>query len=86
MSITATKKKTQCEALASYLKKHRSKGITTLEAAIVLGICCLHKRIADLEEDGSYYNYKRNATPLVITRTPERTDSGARIIRYKLAR
>ena len=84
--MKTTKKQTQCEELARYLKKHRSKGITTMDAFRELGICCLHKRIAELEEDGSYYNYKRNTIPLVITRTPERTASGSIVTRYKLAR
>jgi len=85
MSITAKTKKTQCEALASYLKKHRSKGITTLEAAIILGICCLHKRMGELEDPASYYNYKRNLPGLKIDRIDE-TSNGSTHTRYKLAR
>ena len=80
------KKQTQCEELARYLNKHRSKGITTLEAAIELGICCLHKRMGELEDPSSYYNYKRNTIPLVITRTKERTATGSTVTRYKRAR
>lgn len=79
-------KQTQCEELARFLKKHRSKGITTLEAAFMLGICCLHKRIAELEDACSYYNVTRNMSPLRITRHREKTASGATVTRYKLAR
>lgn len=40
------KKRTQVDRLISYLKRHK-RGITTLEAAKELGICSLHRRIAD---------------------------------------
>lgn len=83
--MKTTKKQTQCEELARYLKKHRSKGITTLEAAVNLGICCLHKRIAELEDVASYYNYSRNLPPLKIARAKEDTASGSIVTRYKLA-
>ena len=80
-----TKPKTQCEELARYLNKHRSKGITTLEAAIELGICCLHKRMGELEDPASYYNYKRNLPGLKIDRIDENSNGSTRT-RYKLAR
>jgi hypothetical protein len=78
-------KQTQCQRLLAYLKRHK-KGITTMEAFQHLGICCLHKRIGELEhtEIGtSYLNY-----PIYpeITRTRERTPGGATVTRYKLAR
>jgi len=92
MSITAKTKKTQCQRLLAYLKKHRSKGITTMEAFRELGITCVHKRIAELEGIGTWepdpYNpscesFIRQHT---ITRTPERTATGSTVTRYKLAR
>jgi hypothetical protein len=82
------KKQSQCQRLLAYLKKHR-KGITTMEAFRELGITCVHKRIAELEECGEvhpdtcgfprFFRHK-------ITRTKERTASGSIVTRYKLAR
>ena len=69
-----TAKKSQVQRLLAYLKKHR-KGITTMEAFENLRICCLHKRISDIEKLG--HN---------ITRTREHTPGGATVTRYKLAR
>lgn len=42
--------KNQNEALLKYLVNHA--GITTWAASDRLGISCLHKRIAELEQDG----------------------------------
>ena len=84
--MKTTKKQTQCEELARYLKKHRSKGITTMEASRELGITCVHKRIAELEDPYSAHNYKRNLPPLRIARTKEKTDWQTIVTRYKLAR
>jgi hypothetical protein len=84
-TMKTTKKQTQCQRLLAYLKKNR-KGITVLEAFTELGICCLHKRIADLEDPYSGFNYKNNLHPREITRTRERTTGGAYVTRYKLAR
>jgi hypothetical protein len=88
---TTTPKKSQCQRLLAYLKKHR-KGITTMEAFEHLRITCLHKRIAELEETPStpgFYSPAGYWIPSVfntITRTPERTSSGSIVTRYKLAR
>lgn len=76
------KKQTQNQRLIAYLKKNR-KGITTMEAFRHLGITCLHKRISEVEMTkyapgyGCYYH---------ITRTPEKTKDGARVIRYSLSK
>lgn len=85
MSITAKTKKTQCQRLLAYLRKHR-KGITTMEAFRELGITCVHKRIAEI--DGIQIGTDKHGYAICvhITRTPEKTAEGARIIRYKLAR
>jgi len=83
--MNITTKKTQCQRLLAYLRKNR-KGITTMEAFRELGITCVHKRISEIERSpigATDHCYPRFIN---ITRTPERTDSGARIIRYKLAR
>jgi RNA-splicing ligase RtcB len=85
---TAAPKKSQCQRLLAYLKKHR-KGITTMEAFEHLRITCVHKRIAELESEivsekrGDYTYLVR---PHRITRTREKTASGATVTRYKLAR
>ncbi len=82
--MKTTKKQTQCQRLLAYLKKHR-KGITTMEAFEHLRICCLHKRIAEL--DGMRIaSKKRFAIYANITRTREKTPGGAYVTRYKLAR
>lgn len=82
-----TTKKSQCERLLAYLKRHK-KGITVLEAFTELGICCLHKRIAELEV--VHASLGGGVTvPLVrhrITRTWTTLPSGARVIRYSLAK
>ena len=72
--MKTTKKQTQCQRLLAYLKRHK-KGITVLEAFQHLGICCLHKRISELEQAGHR-----------ITRTPEVTPGHATVTRYKLAK
>jgi hypothetical protein len=74
-------KQTQCQRLLAYLKRH-PKGITVLEAFQHLGICCLHKRIGELES----YDLSRDHVGHTITRTRERTQGGATVTRYKLAR
>jgi len=92
MSITAKTKKTQKAALLAYLKKHRSKGITSLEAAKELDIVCLHKRIAEIENTPKVPCHTLPCGTFVpstwhyITRTRETTPSGSRVTRYKLAR
>ena len=85
--MKSTKKKTQCQRLLAYLKKHR-KGITTMEAFEHLRITCVHKRIADLEELfwQEWIPEEGPAPKQRITRTPERTASGSIVTRYKLAR
>lgn len=80
------KKKSQCQRLLAYLKKHR-KGITTMEAFRELGITCVHKRIAELETTWLIDpRTMMTLQPPVITRSPERTASGSTVTRYKLAR
>jgi hypothetical protein len=84
--MKTTKKHTQCQRLLAYLKRHK-KGITTMEAFQHLGITCVHKRIRELETTpiGMHQLFDVPVHHRII-RTPERTASGARIIRYKLAR
>ena len=88
MSITANTKKTQCQRLLAYLRKNRSKGITSLEAAVNLGIVCLHKRIADLEADfcREWIDTRFQGNRATITRTKELSATGSTVTRYKLAR
>jgi hypothetical protein len=45
---------TQKQALLNYLKRH-PKGITTGAAMEMLGILCVHKRVAELENDGHMF-------------------------------
>ena len=88
MSITAKTKKTQKQALLSWLKRH-PKGITTMEAFRELGITCVHKRIAELESVTHPPQFNGVVIPkrvYWITRTPERTATGSIVTRYKLAR
>lgn len=89
MSITAKTKKTQCQRLLAYLRRHKN-GITTMEAFRELGITCVHKRIAELECEGKWVancEWEDEWVPLCkITRTPERTATGSTVTRYKLAR
>lgn len=88
MKTTTPKKKSQCQRLLAYLKRHR-KGITTMEAFRELGITCVHKRIAELEEVGEWVTgkcYPQFVRTHTITRTKERTASGSIVTRYKLAR
>ena len=73
--ITAKTKKTQKQALLSWLKRHPKTGITSLEAAIYLHMVCVHKRVAELIKAG-----------WPIIKVPELTTNGKSIIRYKLAR
>jgi hypothetical protein len=85
---TATKKQSQCQRLLAYLRKNR-RGITTMEAFRKLGITCVHKRIADLEEVGRWETGWTHDTWIpahTITRAKERTASGSIVTRYKLAR
>ncbi len=49
------KQRKQVDRLVSYLKRHK-RGITTLESAIELGICSLHRRITDAWEAGWIIN------------------------------
>jgi hypothetical protein len=87
--MKTTKKQSQCQRLLAYLRKHR-KGITTMEAFEHLRITCVHKRISELENEGTvardengFPYWKR---PYRITRTKERTATGSIVTRYKLAR
>jgi hypothetical protein len=83
---TATKKQSQCQRLLAYLRKNR-KGITTMEAFENLRITCVHKRISELE--GWRYqseHVEKYGVAFRIKRTPERTESGSTVTRYKLAR
>jgi hypothetical protein len=90
MSITAKTKKTQKQALLSWLKRHPKTGITSLEAAKELNIVCVHKRISELEQTKSNtFGQTRGGWGRLnhkITRTPERTATGSTVTRYKLAR
>lgn len=86
--MKTTKKQTQCQRLLAYLKRHK-KGITTMEAFQHLGITCVHKRIAELEDQIEVETRGTNTylvRPNQITRTPERTASGSIVTRYKLDR
>ena len=80
------KKKSQCQRLLSYLRKNR-KGITTMEAFEHLRITCVHKRIAELENEHDvlaappWLRYRHT-----IFRNKERTATGSIVTRYKLAR
>lgn len=85
-------KQTQRQRLLAYLKKHR-KGITTMEAFQHLGITCVHKRIAELDqayipyvERGEVWQPGKPANVVRITRHREKTASGSIVTRYKLAR
>lgn len=83
-----TTKKSQVQRLLAYMKKNR-KGITVLEAFQHLQICCLHKRIAELEAQFIQEWLKQpRGTPErnTITRTREKTPGGATVTRYKLAK
>ena len=82
---TATKKQSQCQRLLAYLRKNR-KGITTMEAFENLRITCVHKRIAEIEDTPIWIEGREKPTWTEITRTPERTESGSIVTRYKLAR
>jgi len=86
-----TKPKTQCQIVLADLKRNK-KGITSLEAAVRLGIVCLHKRIAEIDGLPEQWITHRkptssdNAKWIKIERTPERTATGSTVTRYKLAR
>ena len=84
--MKTTTKKTQCQRLLAYLKKHR-KGITTMEAFQHLGITCVHTRISEIEDIvKETKDYPFLVLAYTITRTPERTASGSIVTRYNLAR
>lgn len=57
--------------LLRYLETH--DGVTQLESFNTLGICRLSERVRELERLGYF-----------IGHTPEHTENGARVIRYKL--
>jgi hypothetical protein len=84
-------KRTQNQRLLAYLRRHR-KGITTMEAFLRLGICRLSERIRELEASELQLNSRHpGGSPEFIPansiiRTPETTQDGARVIRYKLLR
>ena len=84
MKTTTPKKKSQCQRLLSYLRKNR-KGITTMEAFRELGITCVHKRVAEID-DTWQYDSNGCVFAVIIDRTKERTASGSIVTRYKLAR
>lgn len=67
----------QKQALLNYLK--RNQGITTWVAFDQLGICCLHKRIAELEDDG----HKFTREPLY---GEGRYGNPVRVIKYRLVK
>jgi len=79
--MKAPKKKSQCQRLLAYLKKNR-KGITTMEAFRELGITCVHKRIAELEQTREFMEFGG----LDMLRIKERTATGSTVTRYKLDR
>lgn len=58
--------------LLSYLESHAG-GVSQLEAFNMLGICRLSERVREIEALG-----------FVLSHTPEKTPSGARVIRYRL--
>lgn len=62
---------TQLPRLLAYLQTHA--GITQLEAFNTLGCCRLSERVRDLERLG-----------YVIEHRPEKTQGGARVVRYLL--
>jgi len=57
--------------LIRYCEAH--DGITTFEATLQLGICRISERIRECERLG-----------WVFSHTPEKTPSGARVVRYRL--
>lgn len=63
---------TQNGRLLNWLETHPG-GITQLEAFNTLGICRLSERIREIE-----------ALDYIIEHRPEKTNGGARIVRYKL--
>ena len=62
---------TQTERILDYCKTH--DGLTTLEASDRLRVCRLSERIRELEAKGYSFSH-----------TPEHTENGARVIRYRL--
>lgn len=69
------KYKSQNEALYNYLLNH--KGITTWEAMDKLGISCIHKRCAELEQQG-------HKIMRVWLEGKNRYGNKSRVIRYQL--
>lgn len=65
-------KSSQNARLLNYLETH-PQGITQLEAFNTLACCRLSERVRELESLG-----------YVLSHTPEKTSSGARVVRYKL--
>ena len=62
---------TQNAKLIRWLETH--DGITTFEATVQLGICRVSERIRECERLGWVFEH-----------TPEKTPSGARVVRYRL--
>lgn len=69
---------TQNARLLSFLETHPD-GITVLEAFSELKICCLHKRLSELEPTLAGMGY-------VIDDKWEKTPGGARVVRHRLVR
>lgn len=65
---------TQNARLLNFLERNPA-GITQLEAFNTLGCCRVSERVRELERLG-----------FLIEHEPERTTSGARVIRYRLQR
>ena len=64
---------TQCDRILALLRDRGDRGITWIDAFKIVGSSRLAARIQDLEAKG----YE-------ITSTPETTDNGARIARYRI--
>lgn len=67
----------QKSKLFDYLLTH--DGISVLEAFSELKICCLHKRLSELEPELAGRGY-------VLDDTWETTPGGARVVRHRLAK
>lgn len=68
---------TQKAKLLAYLQTH--DGVTVLEGFQELRICCLHKRLAELEPVLAQLGY-------ILNDEWETTSGGARVVRHRLER